>query len=126
MSILAAIIAGALAFMVGALWYTVLFGKLWQREVGITDEQIKAAGSGTPQMITGFVVEILVSLLVFFLLSHTDLNIFCAGFTIAIISIFSALKNYFFEMKSFKLIAINESYKLIGIMIMTLAAYYFG
>lgn len=38
MSILAAIIAGALAFMIGALWYTVLFGKLWQRKVGITDE----------------------------------------------------------------------------------------
>lgn len=38
MSILAAIIAGTLAFMVGALWYTVLFGKLWQRKVGITDE----------------------------------------------------------------------------------------
>lgn len=126
MSILASIIAGIIAFMVGALWYTVLFGKLWQREVGITDEQIKAAGSGTPQMVTGLFVEILVSLLVFFLLSHTDLNNFCAGAVIGLVSIFSALKNYFFEMKSFKLIAINESYKLICIMIMTLAAHFFG
>ncbi|TDM40651.1 DUF1761 family protein [Macrococcoides goetzii] len=63
MSILAAIIAGALAFMVGALWYTVLFGKLWQREVGITDEQIKAAGSLSSVFIVTKTVSILILIL---------------------------------------------------------------
>lgn len=126
MSIIAAIIAGVLAFMVGALWYTVLFGNAWVKEVGISEEQISNSGNGTPQMIMGLVVEVLISFLVFFLLSHTTLNILCAGSIVAIISVFSSLKNYFFEMRSFKLIMINESYKFICIIIMTLAAYYFG
>jgi len=70
LSILAAIIAGALAFMVGALWYTVLFGKLWQREVGITDEQIKAAGS----LSSVFIVTKTVSILILILLSKKCLK----------------------------------------------------
>lgn len=70
MSILAAIIAGALTIMVGALWYTVLFGKLWQREVGITDEQIKAAGS----LSSVFIVTKTVSILILILLSKKCLK----------------------------------------------------
>jgi len=70
LSILVAIIAGALAFMVGALWYTVLFGKLWQREVGITDEQIKAAGS----LSSVFIFTKTVSILILILLSKKCLK----------------------------------------------------
>jgi len=33
------LIAAAAAFALGALWYTVLFGKYWQSQTGITDEQ---------------------------------------------------------------------------------------
>ena len=52
-----AVVLGAVAFFaVGALWYTVLFGKIWQRESGLSEEQIK---SGNPAMIFGlcFVAE---------------------------------------------------------------------
>ena len=35
-------IAAVAAFMLGFLWYTALFGKIWQRESGITDEQAKS------------------------------------------------------------------------------------
>lgn len=125
MSIIAAIIAGLLAFMVGALWYGFLFKNAWIKEVGITEQQINDSNNGMKEMIYSFVIEILVSLLVFFILSHTTLNIFCAGSMLGLIVVLSACKNYFFEMKSFKLIAINESYKFVCIMIMTLAAYYF-
>ncbi|UJS28170.1 DUF1761 domain-containing protein [Macrococcoides canis] len=126
MNFIAAIIAGLIAFMIGGLWYSVLFGKAWQREVKITDAEIKAAGSGTPQMISAGVVEVIVSLCVFFLLTHIDLNVLCAGAVIGLISVLSSLKNYFFEMKSIKLILINESYRMICFMIMAIAAYYFN
>jgi len=33
------LIAALAAFALGALWYTVLFGKYWQKQTGITDEQ---------------------------------------------------------------------------------------
>ncbi|UTH00450.1 DUF1761 domain-containing protein [Macrococcoides canis] len=126
MNFIAAIIAGLIAFIIGGLWYSVLFGKAWQREVKITDAEIKEAGSGTPQMILAVIVEVIVSLCVFFLLTHTDLNVLCAGAVIGLISVLSSLKNYFFEMKSIKLILINESYRMICFMIMAIAAYFFN
>ena len=56
---------GALAFFaVGALWYTVLFGKAWQAAVGLSDEQLKT-GANMPLIFgTCFLLELLVSLTV--------------------------------------------------------------
>lgn len=37
-----AVLLGALAFfIVGAIWYGVLFGKTWQRAAGLSDEQVQ-------------------------------------------------------------------------------------
>lgn len=45
MHILAIAIATISSFVLGALWYCPLFGKIWQKAVGISDEQIKALGN---------------------------------------------------------------------------------
>lgn len=39
MHYLEAVIGGLAAFLLGFAWYTALFGKAWQAETGITDEQ---------------------------------------------------------------------------------------
>ncbi len=39
MQYLEPIIGGAAAFLLGFLWYSALFGKVWQAETGVTDEQ---------------------------------------------------------------------------------------
>jgi len=53
---------GALAFFaVGAVWYTVLFGKAWQRAAGLSDEQLKA-GANMPLIFgTAFLLELLIA-----------------------------------------------------------------
>src|SRR5690349_4926191 len=39
---IAVLVAGVASFVLGGLWYSpVLFGKAWQRETGLTDEQLK-------------------------------------------------------------------------------------
>src|SRR6516225_9879484 len=38
---LAVLVAGLINFFVGALWYTVLFGKLWIQLNGFSEQQIK-------------------------------------------------------------------------------------
>mgnify|MGYP000377311663 CR=1 FL=1 len=39
-----AVLLGALAFfLVGAIWYGVLFAKAWQRAAGLSDEAIQGA-----------------------------------------------------------------------------------
>jgi hypothetical protein len=44
---LAILAAAASMFLVGGLWYSpVLFGKAWQREVGLSDEELKKRQSG--------------------------------------------------------------------------------
>ncbi|KGL41923.1 hypothetical protein BMT55_04110 [Listeria newyorkensis] len=118
MNIIIALLAGLVAFAVGALWYSVLFGKAWMKAVGITEEAVQKASPVTPMIVT-LVVEMAVAVLVSFVLIHLDLDIYLGGLLVAGIAILSAIKNYMFEMKPFKLILINESYKLVTIMIMT-------
>ena len=43
---LAAIVAAVASFGVGFLWYGPLFGKAWQRLVGLSDDEIKHANMG--------------------------------------------------------------------------------
>ena len=39
---IAVVVAAVACFLLGGLWYSpVLFGKAWQRETGLTDEQLK-------------------------------------------------------------------------------------
>ena len=41
---IAILVAALLSFVLGGIWYSpVLFGKAWQREAGLTDEQLKNA-----------------------------------------------------------------------------------
>ena len=40
-NLLAVIVAGIASFILGGLWYSpMLFGKAWQREAGLSDEQL--------------------------------------------------------------------------------------
>lgn len=41
MAYLEVLIAAVAAFLLGSVWYTVLFGKIWQAETGVTEEQAK-------------------------------------------------------------------------------------
>lgn len=42
MAFLEIILAALAAFMLGFAWYTFLFGKMWQAETGVTDEQAQS------------------------------------------------------------------------------------
>lgn len=126
MNFFAIVSAGLLSFGIGALWYTVLFGKRWMKELGITEEKIKESDSGAVPMLMSLGIEIVVSFLVCYLISKVQLPVFVAGLLISSIAVFSALKNYLFEQKSLTLIAINEGYKTICIMIMATFFYFFS
>ena len=38
---LGVVVAGVTAMLIGGLWYSLLFAKVWQRAAGVTDEQLK-------------------------------------------------------------------------------------
>lgn len=66
------VLAGTLAsFLVGALWYGLIFAKPWQRAAGLTNSQLQAGNMG---LIFGlaFAFEMLIGLVLWHLIARTD------------------------------------------------------
>jgi len=47
----AVLAAGLAAFMLGGLWYTALFGRLWRELQGITEEKVKEMQARRPPLV---------------------------------------------------------------------------
>lgn len=113
-NLLAILIAAVSGFMVGGIWYGPLFGKAWQREIGLSDDDIKNMNA----------VKIYGLTLLFSILSAVFLGHMLAHFgemslrSTMMISIGVALgfivpaigTNYLFGRKSGKLFAIDAGY----------------
>jgi hypothetical protein len=63
---LAVIVAALAAFLVGGIWYSALFGKVWAKAQGWTDEQVAAikAQMSPPKFFGGMIVSYVVLALV--------------------------------------------------------------
>jgi len=107
------LIAAFASFLLGGLWYSpVLFGKAWQRETGLTDEQLK---QGNMAKIFGLalVLCLLASwMFATFLGPRPSLALgFGAGFSAGLFWVTASFGiNYLFERKSLKLFLINGGY----------------
>ena len=114
-----AVFLGALAFFaVGAVWYSLLFGKAWQKLVGLSEEQIK--GANMP-MIFGlcFVAELVISWMLGHQIARTSppphvIMMFALGFAGALMIPAIAI-NYLFQRKPLKLFLIDSGHFLVGL-----------
>lgn len=110
---LAVLLAALAGFIVGGLWYSVLFAKVWQREAGVTDEQLK---HGTVRVFAGsflLAVVMAVALAAFIGDGGTGFGAL-AGLTAGVAWVAAALGvNYLFERRSLTLFAINASYNVV-------------
>lgn len=110
---LAVIAAAVASFVLGGLWYSpLLFAKAWQRESGVSDEQLKNANMG---LIFGLALVLcLVAAFVFalFLGPRPPLALgLGAGSSAGLCWVASSFGiNYLFERKSLKLFLINGGY----------------
>lgn len=112
-NLLAVLAAAVASFALGGLWYSpLLFGKAWQREVGLSDEQL---ASGNMALIFGLAfVLCLIAAFVFamFLGPRPSLALgLGAGFSAGLcwVSVSFGI-NYLFERKRLKLFLINAGY----------------
>lgn len=123
-NIWAVLVATVGAFVLGGLWYSpALFGNVWQREAGISDERMKSANMG---VIFGLAfVLCLVASLVFalFLGPRPPLALgLGAGFAAGLCWVSASFGiNYLFERKSLKLFLINAGYHTLQFTIIGLA-----
>lgn len=110
---IAVVVAAVASFILGGLWYSpLLFAKSWQKESGVTDEQMAGANMG---MIFGLALLLsLVAAFVFalFLGPRPSMPLgLGAGFSAGLCWVTASLGiNYLFERKSMKLFLINGGY----------------
>jgi hypothetical protein len=110
---IAVVVAAIASFLIGGLWYSpLLFGKAWQREAGLTDEQIR---NGNMAKIFGLslVLALLASWVFALFLGPrppTALGL-GAGFSAGLFWVGASFgTNYLFERRSFRLFLINGGY----------------
>ena len=117
MNLLAIVLAAVAFFAVGMVWYTVLFGKAWQREVGMSDEDMQ--GANMP-LIFGlcFLFELLIATVLAHLLARTMpephvIMMMAVGLGACVMAPALGI-NYLYLRKSGKLFAIDAGHFIVG------------
>ncbi|MEO8461416.1 MAG: DUF1761 domain-containing protein [Dokdonella sp.] len=110
---LAIITAAIAAFVLGGLWYSpLLFGKVWQREVGLSDEDMKR-GNMARIFGTALILSLIASFVfAVFLGPRPPMALgLGAGFSAGLCWVASSFGiNYLFARRSFKLFLIDGGY----------------
>ena len=111
---LAVVVAALSSFPVGFLWYGPLFGKVWQKQVGLTPDD---ARRGNKAVIFGgaFVLALIqASTFALFLGPTVNPQAYLYGLCAGAGWVGTAFcVQYLFEMKSWKLMAINAGYNAV-------------
>ena len=120
-----AVVLGTVAFFaVGALWYTVLFGKAWQKAVGLSEEQLKT-GANMPLI---FGLCLLLEFVVVTMLGHLFARIqpgdhakmmMAVGFGLAIMSPAIGI-TYLYMRKPLRLWLIDAGHFVVGMAVVGL------
>jgi hypothetical protein len=117
-----AIMVSALsAFLIGGLWYSpAVFGKVWMKENGFTEEDLKKGNMAKIFGLSFLLCLVAAINLAMFLGPETNLSMgafygFLAGF--GWVAMFIGT-HYLFERRSFTLFAINAGYSVVTLTIM--------
>jgi Protein of unknown function (DUF1761) len=112
-NLLAILIAAACGFLVGGLWYGPLFGKAWQRAIGLSDEELRSGNMFKTYGLT-FAFSVLSAVFLGHLLAFFDTDLqhtmmisvgVALGFIVPAIG-----TNYLFGRKAGALFAIDAGY----------------
>lgn len=118
---LSVVVATVAAFAIGGLWYSpVLFGKAWQKEIKVSDEEIKQSNTG---LIFGlsFVLNFISAVILELFIGEQGNVAFglTAGLLVSIGWIATSLgTNYLFARKSLKLFLIDAFYFIVYFAVM--------
>ena len=117
---LAVLIAAIAAFAVGALWFTVIFGKIWRKEMGVM-EGASMSGMGS-SMIGGFVATLVLTYVLDYFLIALGAVTLSAALTIAFWAwlgfVATVMSNMiWYEKKSWTLYFINAAHYLVALLV---------
>ena len=118
-----AVVVAAIAYWIlGGIWYGILFNKPWMALENITMEQVKSASPVIPYIVS-FLLEVLIAYSVAQLCIWRNANTAGRGASVGVLVWIGfvgpiAFMNYMFEMRPKTLFAINEFYPLAGLVLM--------
>ena len=108
---LAVALAALSAFVLGGLWYSLLFAKQWAALTGQSEEKLK---SGNPAIVFGgaFLLNLVAAYVLAIIIGPTDVKYGAlAGLAVGLCWVATALGiNYLFERRPFRLWLINGAY----------------
>jgi len=117
-----AILSGATAyFIIGSLWFSLLFGSIWSKEVEKSGVKIKQPTGKeiTAKMIQTFIGNITAATSIAVLIYLTGMSGWTAGLKLGLLcgvgfAASSIMIAYTWESRSFKLMAIDFGYPVVG------------
>ena len=112
-NVLAVLAAAVATFVLGVLWYSpALFGKAWQREAGVTDEQMRTSNKARVFGLAFILSLVAAFVFALFLGPRPPVSLgLGAGFSAGLCWVAASFGiNYLFEQRSFKLWLINAGY----------------
>ena len=119
----AAVFISALAYwMLGAVWYGLLFSKPWMALEHITEEQARSMNPVLPYLIT-FVLNLLIAFVLSQICSWRNAATAARGAALGILVWIGFVgpityTTYMYEVRPKELFAINEFYSLVGLCLM--------
>ncbi|HEV8659121.1 MAG TPA: DUF1761 domain-containing protein [Thermoanaerobaculia bacterium] len=122
---LAVLVAGVAIFLLGGLWYSLLFAKPWLKAMGMTQEEVKAASASTSMPLSylgAFICGLLIAWVLAIMIKHFPpvsvgrgavVGALCwLGFAGA-----TSFASSLFSMKPKELWLINSGYNLVSFVI---------
>jgi MFS family permease len=128
---LATLVATALAFALGGLWYGPLFGKAWMAEHGFTEENLRegfkpARTYGLTAVLAALSATVF-GIFLGLLGEHSPLFAVGFGFSAGLFWVAASIgTNYLFERSSLRLFAINAGYHVVRFSLMGAAFGWLG
>lgn len=119
----AAVVVAAIAYwLLGALWFVVLFGKPWMALEHMTEQQAQSMNPALPYIIS-FVLNLLIAFVLSQLIQWRNAGTAGRGSAVGVILWVGIVgpityTTYMYEMRPKELFAINEFYPLAGLMLM--------
>jgi hypothetical protein len=119
---LAVVVCAAVYWLLGGLWYGLLFSKRWMALENMTEAQAQGMNVALPYIIT-FILNLLIAYVLAQLCLWRNANTLGRGAAIGVllwVGIVAPITytTYMYEMRPKELFAINEFYPLVGLCLM--------
>jgi hypothetical protein len=118
----AVLVSAIVYWLLGAVWFAMLFGKQWMALEGITEAQAKSMNPVLPYIVS-FVLNLLIAFVLAQLCAWRNANTAARGASLGVLLWIGIVgpvtyTTHMYEMRPLNLFLINEGYVLVGLLVM--------